>query len=136
MIDINNFLAGYIGAALWSTTDYYDEEGNDSYSLDDEFDSVSDKCHSAMLSDCTDFLEANRETLEAFKDEAGCDDWRLGFLFWLNRSGHGSGFWDECANGTEGDELGEKLSDASKVYGEFCLYGDFEMGCVRSHHYG
>jgi hypothetical protein len=138
MIDINKFLSGYIGAALWSTTDSRDEEGNDTYNLDDEFDSVSDECKAAMLSDCTDFVESNKEVLEEFKTEAGPwrDDWRLGYLFWLNRSGHGSGFWDECANGTRGGELGELLSDASKPYGDFPLFGDFEMGCVRSHHYG
>lgn len=136
MIDINKFLGGYIECALWSTTDSRDEDGNDTYSLDDEFSDVSDRCRAAMLSDCEDFVNTNRELLEAFKQEAKCDDWRLGFLFWLNRSGHGSGFWDVCAAGTLGDELGEQLSDVCKPYGTFELFGDFEMGCVRSHHYG
>lgn len=135
MINIQQFLSGYIGAALWSTTDCRDEEGNDTYSLDDEFDSVSDACRAAMLSDCEDFIQAQAEKLESFKTLAGpnCDDWRLGFLFWLNRSGHGSGFWDELP---AGETLGDELSEACRPYGEFCLFGDFEMGCVRSHHYG
>jgi hypothetical protein len=136
MIDINVFLNGYIECALWAEGDYYDEDGTDYFKFEDEFDKVSDACKAAMLSDCEDFISANRETLEAFKYEANCDDWRLGVLFWLNRSGHGSGYWDECNSGTKGDELGEKLSDAAKIYSTFDLFGDFEMKCVRSHHFG
>lgn len=131
-IEIEQFLGGYISAALWSSTDSRDAAGNDIYSLDDEFDDVSDKCRSAMRSDCADFIEANKTNLHWLKAKCpNCDDYRLGFLFWLNRSGHGSGFWDE-GGGTPGD----LLSDAAKVYGEFYLYGDFDAGVVRSHHYG
>lgn len=131
-INIETFLQGYIGAALWSTTDSRDEEGNDTYSLDEEFSEVSEACKAAMLSDCADFVDTQRELLEQFKDETGADDWRLGFLFWLNREGHGSGFWDEKI----GCESGDKLSDACRPYGEFPLYGDFDAMVVRSHHYG
>lgn len=136
MIDINQFLAGYIECALWSTTDSRDSEGNDNYSLDDEFDSVSDKCKAAMLSDCEDFIKANEDDLEAFKDATGRDDSDLGHDFWLNRHGHGVGFWDRLGRNDPNWELGEKLSDACKPYGSFEIYGDFEMGVVRSHHYG
>lgn len=132
MINIQNFLAGYIECALWSTTDSRDEDGNDTYSLDSEFSDVSDKCRAAMLSDCEDFVTAQNVLLGQFKNVTGADDWRLGSLFWLNREGHGSGFWDE----TNGGELGDTLSDACKPYGEFYLYGDFEAGVVKSHHYG
>lgn len=134
MIDINKFLSGYIGAALWSTTDSRDDDqdGNHPYNLDDEFDDVSDACRAAMLSDCDDFIKANQNNLHWLKAKCpNCDDWRLGFLFWLNRSGHGSGYWDEG-----GGVPGDLLSDAAKVYSSFELYGDFDMGVVRSHHYG
>ena len=138
MIDIQKFLAGYIGAVLWSTTDSRDPDGNDTYNLDAEFDRVSDACKAAMLSDCKDFIDANAASLEEFKTEAGpnCDDWRLGFLFWLNRHGHGSGYWDELPSSSERRDLGDTLSDAARVYSAFELYGDFEAGCVKSHHYG
>jgi hypothetical protein len=137
-IDVNKFLAGYIACALWSTTDSKDAEGNETYTLDDEFDTVSEPCKAAMLSDCEDFIKANEETLIEFKAAAGinCDDYRLGFLFWLNRSGHGSGFWDELPHNHDQHELGNVLSDAASVYSTFELYGDFEKGCVCSHHYG
>lgn len=132
-INIEHFLSGYIECALWSTTDCRDEDGNDTYSLDDEFDSVSDACKAAMREDCEDFVNAQSEKLEQFKILANCDDWRLGFLFWLNREGHGSGFWDEL---NSGETIGDELSDECRPYGGFPLFGDFEMGCVRSHHYG
>lgn len=132
MINIDKFLAGYIGCALWSTTDCRDADGNDTYSLDDEFDDVSEACRAAMRSDCDDFISSQRQNLMWFKARTDADDWRLGFLFWLNREGHGSGFWDE----TNGGAAGEKLSEASTPYGSFDLFGDFDMGVVRSHHYG
>lgn len=135
MIDINKFLQGYIGAALWSTTDSRDEEGDDTYTLEDEFDSVSDACKAAMLSDCEAFVKEQNTNLHWFKAKAGCDDWRLGFLFWLNREGHGSGFWDELPHRINCN-VGDVLSAACKPWGSFPIYGDFEMGKVRSHHYG
>ena len=130
-INIETFLQGYIGAALWSTTDSRDEEGNDTYNLDDEFSDVSEACKAAMISDCTDFVEANRAALEAFKEITGRLDDYLGHDFWLNRERHGTGFWDRGAG-----DLGDKLSDACKSYGGFDLFGDFEAGVVRSHHFG
>lgn len=136
MIDVQKFLQGYIDAALWSTTDCRDEEGNDTYSLDDEFSDVSDKCRAAMLSDCNDFIADHGEKLEAFKDATGRDDSDMGHDFWLTRSGHGAGFWDRLSRGANGYEIGEQLTDACKDYGTFELYGDFEAGVVCSHHYG
>lgn len=131
-INIETFLQGYVGAALWSTHDYRDENDSEGYSLDDEFSKVSEACGKAMRDDCTDFVDAQKALLEQFKDETGADDWRLGFLFWLTREGHGSGFWDEKS----GCDVGDTLSDACKPYGEFPLYGDFDAMVVRSHHYG
>lgn len=132
MINMDKFLSGYIAAALWATTDSRDEDGDDTYSLDDEFDDVSEPCRAAMREDCENFVEANKTNLHWLKAKCPeCDDWRLGFLFWLNRSGHGSGYWDE-GGGTPGD----LLSEACRPYGTFELYGDFDSGVVRSHHYG
>lgn len=132
VINIKSFLAGYIDSALWSTGDIY-EDTKEYYELDSEFSSVSNNCKVAMLNDCSDFIKTNLNSLLKFKSLAECDDYRLGFLFWLNRNGHGSGFWDEL---TSNDDIGNILSDACKPYGNFDLYGDFEQGTVRSHHYG
>jgi hypothetical protein len=130
MIDMNQFLRGYIDAALWSTTDTRDEE-SEPYTLDDEFDGVSNICRIAMLSDCCDFALANYHPLLAFKERTGRDDSDLGHDFWLTRAGHGAGYWDRGAGA-----LGESLSAAARVYSTFEIYGDFEKGVVCSHHYG
>lgn len=132
-INIDQFLKGYIASALWSTTDCYDEEGSETYNLDDEFDNVSPNCRKAMQEDCRAFIRENEQNLIEFKALADCDNFRLGFLFWLNREGHGSGYWDELTNG---ETIGDTLSDACQRWGEFPLYGDFEKSCVCSHHYG
>ena len=131
MIDINLFLKGYIDAALWSTTDCRDEAGNDVYSLDDHFSKVSNVCYIAMMARCSDFVISNYHKLEAFKAATCRDDSDIGHDFWLTSAGHGAGFWDRGAG-----QLGDELSDASEPYGNFDIYGDFDLGVVRSHHYG
>lgn len=131
-INLADFLRGYVECALWSTTDTRDEGGNDTYQLDDEFSDVSEPCREAMRADCADFIAANSAALAQFKLDTGADDWRIGFLFWLTREGHGSGFWEESGRSEEADQL----SDACQPYGGFPLYGDFEEGVVKSHHYG
>jgi hypothetical protein len=63
--------------------------------------------------DCRDFVEANRELLtrsDLTPESAGHD-------FYLTRNYHGAGYWDRGLG-----EVGEKLSDATKPYGETCRY--------------
>lgn len=57
------------------------------------------------------------------------EDSRAGFLFWLNRNGHDSGFWDEYSGSDRAlADCMEVLSEASKSFGEFYLYvGDDGM---------
>lgn len=129
MINQNEFVKGYVDAALWSTTDCCEEQDID-YNLDDCFNKVSERCFKAMQKDCSEFIKENETDLRQFKTDTDCDDFRLGFLFWLNRCRHGVGFWEE-------DTLAaERLSTAAHQYGDFPLYGDFEEGVVKSHHWG
>lgn len=68
-----------------------------------------------MTRDCDAFRAYVRETLgdevaDAVDSPAGAHD------FWLNRNGHGAGFWD-------GDwEKGDELSDASHTFGSCDIY--------------
>lgn len=131
MFDINAFYTGYKYAALWSSTDT-DADG-EAYPLEAKFSDVSPACHAAMLRDCYRFAAENAANLETLREVSeGCDEWRMGFLFWLSRHRHGTGFWDE----TPGYSIGDKLSDACKPWGDFYLFGDIDAGVVRSHHYG
>jgi hypothetical protein len=50
----------------------------------------------------------------------------FGHDFWLTRNGHGAGFWDRGLGA-----LGDRLTDASKPYGEVNLWVDAD-GSVRA----
>lgn len=84
-----------------------------------DMDDCSQELLEAVQQDCTDFQTANKDLLDLAynhptitynEDQAGTD-------FYLTRCGHGSGFWDRGL-----DEIGTKLTDASKVYGDVYSY--------------
>lgn len=109
---IDAMLASYIETALWSSTDNSDESGGNP--LDDNFD-ASDLDHVSELTmrkECAAFL------LENARDIGG--KWRsAGHNFWLTRNGHGAGFWDSS---DFPGAIGERLTDASKAYGNSDLF--------------
>ena len=110
---LDAFALAYVQCALWSTTDDSDASGG--RPLDDNFDEsdVAEETLQRMIDDCRQFQDDNRADLDA----CGLSVERQGHDFWLNRNGHGSGFWDEGS-----DPVFRRLSDASKVWGEFNLY--------------
>lgn len=108
------FIQAYAECALWSSTDESDtEDGNMGPPLDDAYcvDDIAPDTMSSMRTDCAAFIEANEADLE------GMDPEQAGHDFWLTRNGHGAGFWDRGL-GAKGD----RLSDASHVYGSVYLY--------------
>ncbi len=114
-IDPDEFFAGYVACALWSTTDNADDSGGQP--LDESFspDDIDGATLERMLKDCYDFVEANAADLET----SGLSPDRAGHDFWLTREGHGAGFWDEGLG-----EIGDRLTKAAKAYGSFELYVD------------
>lgn len=130
----DEFFASYVETALWSTTYAADNDGNPvdpndtaNYSdipLGDNFDrsDIDEETLAKMIADCDDFVNANAETLEKLKAAGHQTDERAGHNFWLNRNGHGAGFWDEVAGTHALAPLFDKLSEASKAYGSFYLY--------------
>ena len=109
--DLETFFSAYVECALWSSTDESDESGGDP--LDQTYgpEDLDQNTMEGMRADCTDFVEANLDDL------ADMDPEHAGHDFWLTRNGHGAGFWDRGLG-----ELGERLSKASKPYGEVYLY--------------
>lgn len=105
---LNQFVAQYERAALWSSTD---DQGRplDDGSLEYE---IAEEALAVFRKDCERFLQQ--------ADALTCDesDSDLAHDFWLTRNGHGAGFWD----GDYPKELGEKLTDISKTFGECDLY--------------
>lgn len=107
--NMNPFLAVYILAALWSTTDDNDEPLDKNYETSD----ISPETLAGMEADCNRFQTENSETLtENTPAMAGHD-------FWLTRNRHGAGFWDG------GWPInGDGLTEAAHSFGEVQLYVD------------
>ncbi len=112
MQKLNSFQSGYIEAALWSSTDETDEQGGEPLDRNYTLEDIAPEALAKMLADC-DAFEAQNEDLLAL---AGTRE-QNGHDFWLNRNGHGVGFWDRGYL-----IVGEKLSDACKAFGEASLY--------------
>jgi len=115
---MDEFTRMFLETALWSSNDESDESGglpmDENYSIED-FDPKSVK---GLEVDCKRFQEENATALADF------DDADNGHNFWLNRNGHGAGFWD----GDYPEPQATILDEASKKFGEVNLYvGDDGM---------
>src|SRR5690606_12135580 len=72
----------------------------------------------SIITDCQDFQQSNADDLDlayGLPDYGGPT--QAGHDFWLTRNGHGAGFWDRGIG-----EVGDRLANASKVYGGVDLY--------------
>ena len=122
-MSIDNFIRGYIGCALWSETDNADDSGGEPLDENYDEDDLAPEARQAMEDDCRSFYRDNEETWGT-----AWDDSQAGYDFWLTRNGHGAGFWDRYAGGTDEGKAGDVLTKAAKVYGESHLYiGDDGM---------
>lgn len=98
----------------YTTAVYFTEKGNDGITDDSP---LSPELQGEIESDCQSFLT------ECWKYGflySGFDAGLLGHNFWMNRNGHGSGFWD--SEDIYGDDFAQKLSDLSKSYHESDVY--------------
>jgi len=118
MKTLDTFTRSYIGAALWSSTDNSNEQGGDPLDSNYSESDIAPETLQRMAEDCAAFQADNAEDLASADIEAS----RAGFLFWLNRNGHGSGFWDEVSGSHELRTVFMRLSAASEVWGDFNLY--------------
>lgn len=103
MTNLENLVAGYIEAMLWTEC------------LDGQFDLVTDTVAKEIASECKAFFDANENDIDEF---AGIYSYRMtGHMFWLTRNGHGTGFWDQDMG-----DLGGKLTKASDAFPPAYLY--------------
>jgi len=105
------FTNAYIEAALWSSLDESDDSGG--HPLDDNYgpDDIAEETLARIFDDCKAFQRDHADDIGGELERAGHD-------FWLTRNGHGAGFWD----GDWDDDIGQRLTDASDVYGSVDLY--------------
>lgn len=98
---LDRMAAGYAQAALWSSVN------DDGESLDEICSGLDAQSVATARRDCRAFAQLAGE--DALAPESAE---RLGFLFFLNRCGHGAGFWDEGLG-----EAGERLSRLCGLFG-------------------
>lgn len=106
---LRRFIASYMETALWASTDGDGQNLDADYSTAD----IAEDSVEAMEKDCASFVFTNRRDLL----KSGQTPERAGHDYWLNRNGHGAGFWDEGLG-----ELGKRLSDQSKWAGTCDIY--------------
>lgn len=105
------FTEAYIEAALWSSTDNADDQGGEPLDANYSPDDIAPETLASILEDCEAFQRDNA-------DDIGGDLERAGHDFWLTRNHHGAGVWD----GDWDDAVGQRLTEASHVYGGVDLY--------------
>lgn len=118
----DKFFHSYVATALWSTNDESDESGGVPMDANYTPDDIDFKTLAKMRADCDRFIDENAKWLALTDRDASLD----GHDFWLNRNGHGAGFWD----GDLPDDVGDALDKASEKFGEVYLYVDFEAGII------
>lgn len=126
---IENVVTGYVDTLLWTGWDWTqvceDDEDTCVYdhsqcevnptNMDDNFDegNIALEAMEEIREDVEGFLSLALDIDGA--DTIGAE--QMGRDFCLTRNGHGAGFWDRGLG-----ELGDKLTDAAKTYGEQELY--------------
>lgn len=121
------FIAAYIAAALWSSSDT-DNDGNERQFDDGDFE-LSDEARDKLEGVAGAFFDAHSEDFlsrEAERRGAGAcrPAEHAGHDLWLTQNGHGCGFWD----GDWNEPFASRLTAAAKAAGGITLYlGDDEM---------
>lgn len=131
--NLDDFLAGYVACALWSSNDDSDESGGEP--LDTKYDQTDIHADTLerMRADCAAFIDqcGHLITEENYtrRNQDGCGVLeRAGHDFWLTRNGHGSGFWD----GDWSEPAAGELSEAARKAGNRDLY----IGADKQVHQG
>jgi hypothetical protein len=117
---LDEFTEAYIEAALWSTTDTDNEDGDSCLDAKYSASDLAPETLAKVIADCAKFQRDNAQWLTDENLTYGkCSVSRqAGHDFLLTRNGHGCGFWD----GDWENEAGEALSRASKGFGEVDFY--------------
>jgi hypothetical protein len=113
MSALDQFTQAYIVCALWSS-----EPDMGNWCPED----IAPKTLKAMQEDCREFYEANAEHINCDDGPLGPDGSNqvemAGHDFWLNRCGHGAGFWD----GDWPEPHATALDKAASAFGNVDLY--------------
>jgi hypothetical protein len=109
--DLPAFLEGYQTAALWSSNDCSDDTGGEPLDANYSVLDIAPETVEKMRAECLQFLKANAVDVATMHDPA-----QAGHCFWLDRNGHGTGFWDHAVG-----KVGDRLEQAAKAFPEVSL---------------
>ncbi len=87
----DSFTRAYLICALWSSNDESTPQGGEPFDSNYSVDDFAPEALKQAAKDCAKFQAENDADIVA----AELTSERAGHCFWLNRNGHGSGFWDE-----------------------------------------
>ena len=108
------FAQAYVRAALWLSNDESDDAGGDLMDKNYGPQHFHPDAMKKMVQDADAFEKEHGDKFKGNEARAGHD-------FWLNRNGHGSGFWDDNEEHYT-PENAEALDSASKKAGDVNLY--------------
>lgn len=115
----DDYLRTFTLAYVWEAASFASDE--DGESLDRSGDDFAPEARAAMDADCKAFVDANRAELAAVMAEIPAS--QCGELFYLNRCGHGVGFWSETHKKTSHVKVAlERLAAAARKAGEVNVY--------------
>lgn len=109
--NMSQFLNAYITCALWSTSDDSGKPFDQDFSKED----LDADCLMLMTVDCYNFYRENfsNNQFSVLSEDYTCS--QAGHDFWLNRNGHGAGYWDRGL-GRAGDILSKRAGACGEVY--------------------
>lgn len=119
---LDAFTRQYLETMLWSTNDESNDRGGDPLDKNYSIDDIAPEAIAQAIADCERFQRENAGALEAADEwlsleclEMNADE-MAGHLFWLNRNGHGRGFFDGSSDACE------SLDNACEAFGECWPY--------------
>ncbi len=122
---LDSFTRSYLVAILWSTHDESTPQGGEPMDKNYTLEDFAPAAIEQAASDCERFQRENAADLIAANiQDSGDTPSRAGFLFALNRDGHGTGFWDEKTHRDPDSECAacNRLADAAKAFHEINAY--------------
>lgn len=107
-MNLELFVKEYLTCAVWVDL----PEENEGLTIDN----IASESIDQALDDCQKFITVNKRDIDRAIEEMSIG--HVAHDFWLTRNGHGAGFWD----GDYSEKLGDRLTEASKKFGEKYLY--------------
>lgn len=114
MNELDTFTRQYVESLIWSAPT--DDDGNELDSKESaSWENFDESAKKTIIEECAKFQTENAKDIKGREKDAGHD-------FAMTRNGHGVGFWD----GDWPKDVGERLTEASKRFGEQMLYDENE----------